>query len=495
MEQVRVALAWIAKHHFWLLAALAVLMSTAVWYMASGDLDKRKKTNLGKIKSAFSEQDGIVARGYHANESVNAQQRAQIVALAEETKEIWQQLYDRQRDEVLVWPKQLPKSFRNQVENKQFGDDLDQLRREQYTDYIRGRFDDLPKIVDANEIDDATAAGGGGFARGGGEFGGGGFGGFRSRELEFDEFGNPIEVDYTVYWQDQDQARIKADLDWPTTQSFWRIWVTQEDLWVYETMLRAIAETNESKGASRQSNAAITDIGELQVGREAATTSRTSGRIKRLQGAGSLIGGGEFGRETMMDRGRGMEMSGEFDGGFGGEFGSERGGFGAGTGDVLSDAEEKALRLSRRYIDGEGLPIAVAPDEEPLAPDTFGSEVKRLPVRMVLRMDARWLTALISNLANADLQIKVTEVRVGDVSLEGGGGYGGEFGGRRGGFGSEFGGGFGRGYGDQQIQVFNRKPYMKRVIIQGVVLIFNPPNEDLLDVENGEAGVDDFAMR
>ena len=46
MEQVRIALAWIAKYHFWLLSVMAILISTAVWYLAAGDLDERKKTNL-----------------------------------------------------------------------------------------------------------------------------------------------------------------------------------------------------------------------------------------------------------------------------------------------------------------------------------------------------------------------------------------------------------------------------------------------------------------
>ncbi len=503
MEQVRKALAWIAKYHFWLLSVMAILISTAVWYLAAGDLDKRKQDNLGKIKQAFSGQEQISSRPYHANESVNAQQKAQIVALASETKAIWQELYDRQREEVLKWPAQLPRSFRNQVESKQFGDDIPVNYREQYRDYIVGRFDDLPKIVNANELDEDAAPGGGGFGRGGGEFGGGGgFGGFGTqRELELDEFGNPIEVDYTVYWDESDQARIKAELDWPTTQSHWRIWVTQEDLWVYETILRAIDATNDAKGADRQSNAAITDIGALQVGRDAAKESRTTGRIKRLEGAGSLLGGGEFGEEMGSERGGDGDFGGgEFGGGEfgGGEFG--RGEFGGG-GDSLTDADEKATRLSGRYIDGEGLPVPVAPDEEPLAPDAFGQEVKRLPVRMVLQMDTRWLTMLMTQLANADLQIQVTEVRVNPTNIEGGGG-GGEFGGGRGGRGGGFGefgggGGFGgfSGGGNEEILVFDRKPFMKPVIVQGVVLIFNPPNEAVLDGDSGEAEADTFAVR
>lgn len=494
MEQVRMVLAWMGKHHFWLLSGVAVLLAFVVWYLAASDLAERKKANLQTIKQAFDKQQQLAAKQPKPSDEVLNQQSDQIKAIAAETERIWQELYDRQRQDVLKWPQQLPKGFLNEIESKQFGDDISITRRDQYGDYIRGRFADLPKLINANEVDeDATGGGfgGRGGGRAGGEFGGyGAFGDNAAGGME-DEQGNLIEPDYTVYWSDEDQLRIKSDLDWPTRQSHWRIWVTQEDLWVYETMLRAIAATNEAKGATRQSNAAITVINYLQVGRDAAQESRTSGRIKRLQGANSLTGGDEMMGDPM-DRGAGGP--GEFDESaqFGG--GGREGEFGGGEGDQLDPAQEKARWLSRRYIDDQGLPISVSPDEMPLDPTTFGQEIKRLPVRMVLQMDARWLPKLISELANADLQIKVTEVRVGVDPESSGGGGGGEFGGGGGrgrsfsgggGGRGEFGGGFGGGFGNTEVQVFDRKPFMKPVVIQGVVLIFNRPNQDILNKGDG----------
>jgi uncharacterized membrane protein YgcG len=498
MEQVRVILAWMTKHHFWLLSGLAVLISSLVWFLAAGDLAKRKETNLGTINSAFSAQDTIANRALHPNDTVNQQQQAEIAELSEETKKIWQELYDRQRKEVLKWPPQLPQSFRSFVEGKLFGDDIDQLRREQYTDYIRGRFKDLPKLIDANELVEegpaalsrGTGTGFGGGAGRSGFGGGAGGGGFsNTSEVQYDENGNPIEVEYTVYWSPEDQERIRKDLDWATTQSHWRIWVTQEDLWVYETMLRAVAATNESVNADRQSNALITDIAAMQVGREAAKESRTKGRIERLQSttAGTGEEGGDMLTEDPMAAEGGMEegMDGEMLG---------RGDTGSAGGDApLSNAEEKAVRLSRRYIDAEGAPISVPAEDAPLDPAMFGQELKRLPVRMVLKMDITAIPKLMSELANADLQIQVTEVRVGvdpanaSGGSSGGGGRGGEFGG---GGGGGFGGGgaFGGGVAAEQINVFDRKANMKPVIIQGVVLIFNPPNPAVLESGDGTEG-------
>lgn len=485
MEQVKAILAWMTKHHFWLLSGLAVLISTLVWYLAAGDLTTRKEENRKIIDAAFSGQQQIIGQQLHPNDEVNERQQQEITKLAEETKAIWQDLYDRQRRDVLKWPAQLPEMFRRDIEKKQFGDEISVDRRAQYGDYIRGRFKDLPKLIEANELIEegpGVLKPGGAFGGGGG-FGGGGTGGFSNpTEVQLDENGNPIEIEYTVFWSPEDQERIRKDLDWPTTQSHWRIWVTQEDLWVYETMLRAIAATNASVNADRQSNAAITDIAALQVGRAAAKESRTKGRIKRLQSASSLMG--EGGEEAPPAEGTGEEeaMSEE-------SFGD------TGSGEALSTAEEKAVRLSRRYVDAQGAPISVAPDDLPLDPATFGQEVKRLPVRMVLRMDTRAIAKLQSELANADLQIQITELRVGVNPGESGGGYsGGGEGGYGGGGGFGQGGAFGGGANNQQINVFDRKPNMKPVVIQGIVLIFNPPNPTVLEGGGGEDSAADASM-
>ncbi|QDU58420.1 hypothetical protein [Aeoliella mucimassa] len=498
MEQLRVALAWLTKYHFWLLSVLVIGICSLVWWMGASALDEEKATALKTIDGAFSKQQTLIGRAYHPSEDVNRKQKEQITELAAETRTIWNELYERQRKEVLKWPDQLPRSFRVAVENKQFGDEIDQGNREKYGTYIRGRFKDLPKIINANELDESEltgGGGGGGFGGGrGGEFGGGGgrggFGGFGAGG-EVDENGNPVEVDYTVYWSPEDQQRIAADLDWQTTQSYWRIWVTQEDLWVYEAMLRAVAATNEAKGSDRMSSAAIPQIIALEVGRDAAQESRTSGRIKMLAPAGGGLGSMEGGMDAMGGRGGEFQDPGA---GGGGEFdqfgGGGRGGeFGAGEADSNDPAQEKAIRLSGRYIDAEGKPISVPPGEEPLDPSIFGQELKRLPIHMELQMDTRWLPMLITHLANADLQIQITEVRVGVTGESSGGGFGGgrggEFGGG-GGRGGEFGGGFGGfGGGDGSILAFNRKPYMKPVILQGIVLIFNPPDDAILNVDDG----------
>ena len=89
---------------------------------------------------------------------------------------------------------------------------------------------------------------------------------------------------------------------------------------------------------------------------------------------------------------------------------------------------------------------------------------------MSLQMDVRWLPHLISECANAPLQVEVKEVRINpsETGSGGGGGYG------RGG--RESGGGYGStasAEGDQMGP--EAEPNIKHVIIQGIIYIFNEP--------------------
>ena len=183
------------------------------------------------------------------------------------------------------------------------------------------------------------------------------------------------------------------------------------------------------------------------------------------------------------------------EGGYGGmEFG-----FGEGA---LSSGDENAQLLSFRYVDAEKQPIAIQGDWDPTL---AGVEYKRLPIRMRLQMDQRWLYFLIAECANAPLQIEVQEVRVNPIGTGGGrsgvttnnrmynlqsgqnqtgtSGSGGQM------FGGEMYGGGGGGssrFGQERLanaRVFDRQPYIVPVVIQGTIYIFNRPDEKKFEVE------------
>ncbi len=261
-----------------------------------------------------------------------------------------------------------------------------------------------------------------------------------------------------------------------------RIWLTQEDLCVYEELLVIIARTNQEAGADRYSNAKIRDIYSLDVGARAAQASRGKGRIVMVAPVGGV------GDPSGMDRGMGMMgrgMEGGEMGGYGEMMGGGRGagmdfgeqsyggGMGGGMygrgGEMGGGLTGDAALFASRYLDNDGKPIQPTGDG---GLDEFGNkEFKRLPIRMQLEMDQRWLPHLIAECANAPLQVEVTEVRISPA----------------GGIASS-GSGRGRGGGSRSNRVAGgrsgepmipeHEPNIKPVIIQGTIFIFNPPSED-----------------
>lgn len=495
MEQIRVALAWLRAHYFWVGTSLCLVVALVGWYLASSTLAGQFTQNQTAIKQQFDSTSQTSQRPYHPNPSVNERQAEEIKKLAESVRALWSELYERQREVVLKWPQQLGPRFIDEVSGLSFGQPIRTELLDIYLNYASTKFEDLPKIIDAQELVDPNASLGGGGETGGfgNAFrGGGGFDGARGPVTGgAEEEDDPnADQDYLVKWLDQ--AVIREKLVWGQRPSPLRVWVTQEDLWVYETLLRAIAATNEASGADRYSNAAVREIWGFQVGRQAAVQGSSQERIYRPAGADAALAGGEGGFDGG-GGGRGGFGGDGFDGGGGGGGFDESDSFGRGGGDGLSGESELAELLGNRYVDAEGnpLPAPAAPDEK------VGAEFKRLPIRLALKMDQRWLPRLIVELANAPLQIEVQEVRVnptGDTGMESAGGRGGGGGASAFSFASPAGGaggfdggrgGAGLSSGPVEVLAFDRTPNVPQggVVIRGFVYIFNPPDETLLSVD------------
>jgi hypothetical protein len=462
MDQLRKVWAWLQRQHFWVLIVVAILFALFFWFRGTGALRTEYTKNRSTIEQEFTSIDGQRKTPFHPNGKIIDQQKTEIAKQGEGVNKIWQQLYERQRAKVLTWPDVLSDRFRTDIEKLKFGQDIPLDMRNNYRDYVGRHFPALPKIVDAAEQAAGESGGGRGMGRGG-EYRGGRYG---SRE------GGQVaeqEDDHIVDWLDQ--QHVRDELDMPTTPTPMKIWVTQEDLWVYETLLGIIAQTNKAAGADRASNAAVREITSLEVGREAALESRTHGRI--MMAAVAAAPGGE-GMGAGPAEGGGREMGGREMGGGGermGRGGYEGGEGMGGRGGAEDAGASDAALLASRYLDAEEKPVA-APDPT-AGVAAFGTEYKRLPVRMELMMDVRWLPHLIAECADAPLQVEVKEVRVNPSASGSGGGYGGRGGG---GYGAS-----GSGLSDEMSP--ESEPNMKRVIIQGIIYIFNEPDASALKAD------------
>ncbi|MBX3432783.1 MAG: hypothetical protein KF847_05650 [Pirellulales bacterium] len=488
MDQLRQILRVMWQQRFWLLTSFGTIVAAICWMLASKGIDAEFAKKKSEIDGKVSAMNSLQSAQVHGNPEVNAAELAQTKIIRNDVRKVWAMLYERQREEVLQWPDVLGKEFVNYIESKKFGEALRREHRETYLNYIKDRFDGLLEIVKAKKLFDPNAIQSG---MPGAEFapGAAGYAG-RGAEGALPGMFPEDEDDYLVQWADQ--TKLQAKLTFPAIPSAMEIWVTQEDLWVYQTLLRAIAATNDAKGATRPDNTAIRAIVTLDVGREAAEAGRATGNVLLPAGAADGSLGGEYpmgGPESGMSR--------EFDG-----YETER---------SLDGGEDPAAAatalLASRYVDAAGQPVTDPAGAE-------GQQFRRLPVHMTLLMDQRWLPTLLIEFANAPLPVEVSQVRINpelsgvgfEAALSAGAGagsgrggfgsgrMGGEFGGGMGGYGGsrmggEFGGG-GYGAGATVDLTSLKSPGIETIVIQGVVYIYSEPSDSILLLP-GEDGADE----
>lgn len=451
MDQIRTFFRVMWQQRFWVLSITALIIASLCWMLAASDIDKQFQAEITKVNTGFQKVNQINSTQYHGNPEVNEKDRDQAQILRKRVLELWTTLFQKQKEEALVWPEEdLKARFINEIKDKQFDDPISRTSRNVYFNYIKENFEDLLKIVQAKDERSAS----GSARRGGGEYGG-----------EFSEYGGGARAsvdgeeddDYLVRWLDQQEVADK--MDFQEAPSARQIWVTQEDLWVYQTLLKVIADTNKAKGANRPDNTAIRTIMTLSVGKDAAARQARQGSI--LMPAVSTGGGrGEYGSEFGGEYGGGEYGGG---GGYGSEFGGEYGGEFGGRGEYDGEGAgaDDAVLLTGRYVDETGKPI------EATEPSELGKTYRRLPVSMVLEMDERWVPKVLVECANATLPVEVTRLRVNPS--ESGEGFGGT-GGTRGG-GGEYGA---RGQSSSSAGMRD----LSTVEIEGVVSIYFPPQKD-----------------
>jgi len=451
MDQVRAILKTVWRQRFWGLSVVGPLVVTICWMLASGQLAEEFKTNTRKIDGKFNTMKTLAGKSLLPNDEVNKTDLQEAKTLRNRVREQWEQIYDRQRTEVLFWPKGelLGEEFVEHMKGLQFGDSIKSDMRGNYWQYIKNRFGPMLEIVQAKKQRGQGRQTGGGNGRG---TGGGGGGGNQFRPSDggrwAPEGGQALEEeDYLVQWLDQSKLRKK--LDFEKKPSSKAIWVTQEDLWVYETLLKVIAKTNKLKGATRPDNTAIHTITTLAVGKSAVSSGQRKGQVFLSTQSSSAVeseGGAPINIEDFIRK--------EQQQGDGGSQGQFSGGGNAGADD--------ATLLASRYIDAEGVPLSG--DLESL-----GVEFRRLPVRMELRMHQRWIPQVLIECANAALPIEVQQVRINPSEASSG-----------------FGGTANRQNVRRKKNASGSRPDMMDVIIQGVVYIYNEPADQSLSIPGDE---------
>jgi len=207
--------------------------------------------------------------------------------------------------------------------------------------------------------------------------------------------------------------------DWTQQPLSYEIWLTQEDLWVYQALLWVIAESNKNApensvpfgaagGAASVrggggtgatggqlldlSGSVIKEIVELHIGRPAAI--QLASQSRRRIGSGAAGGTDEFSSSSSF----GSSSSGS---GFGSSSSSSDTSMGGSA--ALTPEALQSEALTGRYVDAVGSPL--------MTPDMTG-QLRRMPVYLRLVVDQNRIPEVLVNCANCPMPIDVLWVTI-----------------------------------------------------------------------------------
>ena len=424
----------VKKYLFWACTPIGLVVGVVAGLMAIGSTGKELdtlKTQLEGQKSSMSQLRSAAAS--HPNQSTIDAINEKKDELGKDVYAAWETLERAQREQNR-W-RGLAVVATQEIENKGFLDDLSSTTLQSYLGFARSAIDgsqdsrapqesrglleypnDIRRAENRRQQGEQwltieqtvlTASTGHG---GTGSFGGGGAMATTAstvRTVPGDQFRGKVawnspDLDFTMK-------------NWTRQPQSFEVWLTQEDLWVYQALLWVIAKSNEgivengipvsaagatggmTSGASGTntrpldlSRSVVKEIIDLSIGKKAAQVlkSQSSRRISR---AGS--GSGALGDSS--------SSSGDSLSGFGGEsgFGSSDG---MGGTAMNPEAARKAA-LAGRYVDADGAPLT-----EPV----LTSQYRRMPIYLNLRVDQRFISDVLVHCANCPMPIDVLWVTV-----------------------------------------------------------------------------------
>jgi hypothetical protein len=490
MDKVKEQLAVVARHSFWIMCSVILVVCLVSWYLSTSALYKKQQDQLAAIKTNFTNMDSLKGIAKHPNPQT-AEGMAQLLrAYSLQVRDGWQQQYDQQAD-VLKWPASFDEIFRERVNKLRpieivpnptpITMDLEIRERQLYRDFIA---DELPVLAEtigapwrASAAAVTSTSGYGGGADGGygpstglggdlgggygadsslgGGYPGGGYpgGGMPGGMPGSGMPGAPGSVG--------DDALAKAIVIWsPTNQqellgthfgfiasevppSTLQVLYAQEDLWVLQNIMDMIKAANriDDRDATARHEATVKMIDFVRIGRSAMGLA---GRVSPV-GAQAMAGMGSYGMEMGSD---------------------STGSVGMGSADMAGSSDSSGAPGAAAAVGSSGgMPGMSGMDStggmqvvntdpafgryvnekyEPLDPkrlrdawhsknpdDALLAVAKRMPVRMRFTIDQRRLNKLLAECGNSRLPVEVRQVRINREPAPaggmGGGGYGGGY--------------------------------------------------------------------
>jgi hypothetical protein len=419
MDQVNAILNGLKKYHFWVLSVIVVVVGVVVWYSSAADLAKRFEDRKTAITKVRTDAQNAAKDAEAENEATVAAIKQSHGQLIERVYRAWQLLYAEQAKNN-PWPKTLTPEFLAVVKSLKPRDDFEEQYLDQYYYFIKNHLPSLQQIVEIRlpkavwrerfEKSDA------GKRRP--------FRATRAKNRATEDARDSLQTDETemvgkVIWDDASLAQIYSKFSWASRPYSVQVWLAQEDLWVYEALLRIVRDVNQS--AKEYYDAPIKRILALDIGQDASRLS-AGGMSGSMMGSG--MGGPGMGPSSGpgMSPGMGPSSGPGMSPGMGPSSGPGMGpsaSSGGPTGGPTSGsegasanmpmagtAEAAAMALTMgRYVDDKGQPLP-ADEGHPFA------EFKMMPIRMSLMMDIREIPRFLVICASSSMPVEVKRVSI-----------------------------------------------------------------------------------
>lgn len=417
MDKLKQYGAALKKHHFWVLTGLIVIVGLVSWSMASKDLQARYNDNQGKLKQTFGGLDDLQRRADPSvglerapNEKFAEGLRTEQVTLRKQVFDAWKDVYAKQKL-ITIWPEQV-KDINTLGPDERVPEDLRQ-------NYMNAALPaEWKELFEAVRIRHPKA----------GQGGGNGFDQpMAHRNVEFEGI---------VVWDQEARDNLVKRFQVMEIPSDLRVRVTQENMWVFRSMIDLVVKLNE--GANDSLAATVKRIDKLDLAQWAvADAQKNPGADLKVKKEGET-------EEAAPPSAMGAEEA------------------LVPLPDAPDHREDKWL-LEGRYLDQKNQPIS-AEDAQKNPPF---AEFKQMFVTMQFVMDQRRIPDLLAACANSPLRIEPRQVQMQFTDIDH----------QARNNNNEEGGGEWMNNGGGQ---FERGPYDCVLQIRGIVYIYNEPREQKL---------------
>jgi hypothetical protein len=398
MEKFRAFLEVLKKYHFWVLCGLILLLSVGSSYLAGDSETKLFTSASGQIKGKLEAVNKIAANAdqpsrKYIDECVSITNGPLTEQVAKASKRLYDEmrsnnplpiLYIDNKKDQLDFEKAFEKIW-GPMEDVEKRGELDPLYRRRYADHIAAHIPILKELIDRRK-EVPNAEGGAVDTSHGGRsrpsMGAGGRGGASDKTRKMTGIVDWLDADEKF---DKFQKRFTG-----LTPSTLDIMLAQEDLWVYETLLKVIRNTNDGNSDPKHEHyqkpeshktARIKQILAMDIGKDAVESwAKCEKALFNLAEASGAPGADARGAAPPPPQtGRGGSMT-----------------SGANSGPSL---------LKDRYVDDNGKPLA-DPAQQPYP------EFRMMPINLKVVIEQTEIPRLLAECANSAMRIDVRRVRI-----------------------------------------------------------------------------------